>query len=112
MKFTKLFAFLFAVAAFAACGVPANTNINTNGNMNVSNVNTSTAASVAQTLTEVPRPQKITDMTAQRGEQDQAAPALKIASPADGSVLRSSGRLRWWPLPQNRMARFAEDNVV
>jgi hypothetical protein len=93
MKFTKLFAFLFAVGALAACGAPAtNTNINTNGNgnTNAANVNTNTNVAAVQTLTEVPRPQKITDMTAQRGEQDEAKPALKIVSPADGSTVNSS----------------------
>jgi hypothetical protein len=92
MKFTKLFAFLFAVAAFAACGAPAtntNRNINSNFNRPVDDVNAS-PASTAQTLSEVPRPQKIQDTMAQRGEQDQAAPVLKIASPADGSTVNSS----------------------
>jgi hypothetical protein len=95
MKFTKLSAFLFAVAAFAACGAPAtNTNTNANGNANAGNVNananTNANASTVQNLSEVPRPQKIQDMMAQRGEQDQAAPTLKIASPAEGSTVASS----------------------
>jgi hypothetical protein len=95
MKFTKLSAFLFAVAAFAACGAPAtNTNTNANGNANAgnanANANTNANASTVQNLSEVPRPQKIQDMMAQRGEQDQAAPTLKIASPAEGSTVASS----------------------
>jgi hypothetical protein len=90
MKFTKLFAFLFAVAAFAACGAPAtNTTTNGNGTANVSNGNTN-ASPATQNLTEASRPQRIADMSAQRGEQDQAAPVLKIVSPADGSTLNSS----------------------
>ncbi|HLM01624.1 MAG TPA: hypothetical protein VK400_11265 [Pyrinomonadaceae bacterium] len=91
MKFTKLFAFLIAVGIFAACGTPTPTNTTTSGNgvMRVDNVN-ETPASNAQNLTEVPRPQKIADMMTQRGEQDQAAPVLKIASPADGSTVNSS----------------------
>ncbi len=32
----------------------------------------------AQTLSEVPRPQKISDMMNARGEQDKAAPVLKF----------------------------------
>jgi hypothetical protein len=93
MKFTKLSAFLLAVSALAACGAPAtNTNINTggNGNTNVATVNTNTNVSTAQTLSEVPRPPKIMEMMAQRGEQDEAKPALKIVSPADGSTVNSS----------------------
>ncbi|HEX8250916.1 MAG TPA: hypothetical protein VF599_22270 [Pyrinomonadaceae bacterium] len=92
MKFTKLFAFLIAVGIFAACGAPAtNTNTNTNGNMRVvDNVNATPATPAAQNLSEVPRPPKIQEMMTQRGEQDQATPALKIASPADGSTVNSS----------------------
>jgi hypothetical protein len=92
MKFTKSFAFLLAVALFAACGAPAtNTNTNTNSNFNipVDDVNTTPSPAV-QTLSEAERPQRIADMTAQRGEQDQAAPVLKIASPADGSTVNGS----------------------
>jgi hypothetical protein len=47
-------------------------------------------AATTQTLSEVPRPQKIADMMSQRGEQDQAAPALKIVQPAEGSTVNSS----------------------
>ncbi|HEY0050898.1 MAG TPA: hypothetical protein VGB68_16515 [Pyrinomonadaceae bacterium] len=92
MKFTKLFAFLMAVGIFAACGAPAtNTNTNTNGNMRAAdNVNATPATPAVQNLSEVPRPQKIQEMTAQRGEQEQAAPALKIVAPADGSTVNSS----------------------
>lgn len=92
MKFTKLFAFLIAVGIFAACGAPAsNTTTNGNGTTNVSNVNTNAASSpAAQNLTEVQRPQNIQNMMSQRGEQDRAAPVLKIVSPADGSTVNSS----------------------
>jgi hypothetical protein len=92
MKFTKLFAFLIAVGICAACGAPAtntNTTTNTNFSRPVDNVN-ATPASTAQNLSEVPRPQNIQNMMSQRGEQDQAAPALKIVSPADGSTVNSS----------------------
>ncbi|HEX8370126.1 MAG TPA: hypothetical protein VF604_16380 [Pyrinomonadaceae bacterium] len=91
MKFTKLFAFLIAVGVFAACGAPAtNTNTNGGGNTNAANVNTNTTPPTAQNLSEAARPQRIQEMMTQRGEQDQAAPVLKIASPADGSTVNSS----------------------
>ncbi len=94
MKYMKLSAFLLTVAAFvAACGSPAaNTNSNTGGgNANAGNANTNAASSpAAQNLTEAPRPKTIQDMMAQRGEQDQAAPVLKIVSPAEGSTVNSS----------------------
>ncbi len=43
-----------------------------------------------QTLTVVPRPQKIIDLMKARGEQDQAKPDLKIVSPARDAVISSS----------------------
>lgn len=92
MKFTKLFVLLTALGILAACGTPG-TDADTNGNrvIRVDNVNTNTNATPAtQTLSEVPRPQKITDMMAQRGEQDEAKPVLKIVLPADGSTVNSS----------------------
>jgi len=90
MKFTKLSAFLLAVGALAACGAPA-TNTNTytanQTNTNIANVNASPAA---QILNEAPRPPRISEMTAQRNEQDEAKPVLKIAQPTDGSTVNSS----------------------
>lgn len=43
-----------------------------------------------QKLTVVERPQKIKDLMAARGEQDAAAPTLKIVEPKAGSVISSS----------------------
>src|SRR6266849_7152383 len=43
-----------------------------------------------QTLTLVPRPQKMVDLMKARGEQDEAKPALKIVSPAKGAVINGS----------------------
>jgi len=83
MKFTKLSAFLLAVGALAACGAPvANTNTNNanQANTNVANVNASPAA---QTLSEVPRPQRIAEMVALRGQQ--IALNLPIAA-TDGTL--------------------------
>ena len=43
-----------------------------------------------QTLTVVPRPQKILDLMKARGEQDEAKPVLKIVSPANNAVINGS----------------------
>ena len=43
-----------------------------------------------QSLTVIPRPQKIVDMMKARGEQDQAQPALKIISPAKNAAINGS----------------------
>jgi hypothetical protein len=88
MKLTNLLALLLAVGIFAACETsPTNTNNSTNVNTNTASANSSPTT---QNLTEIERPQKIKDMMAQRGEQDQAAPTLKIVQPADGSTINSS----------------------
>ena len=77
---------LIAVSAAllaTACGEPV-TNTATNAN---ANANTSTAA---MTLSEAEVPQRIRDMMAARGEQDQAQPEVEITAPEDGSVVESS----------------------
>ena len=43
-----------------------------------------------QSLTVVPRPQKIIDMMKARGEQDDAKPTLKVLSPAKDAVINGS----------------------
>jgi len=43
-----------------------------------------------QTLTVVPRPHKVLDMMAARGEQDQAKPVVKIVSPAANATINGS----------------------
>ncbi len=43
-----------------------------------------------QTLTVVPRPQKILDLMKARGEQDEAKPVIKIVSPAKDAVINGS----------------------
>ncbi len=104
MKPTKLFIFLVAIAVSAACDRTPN-QVNPGGytgaNKTVSNTETNSSGqhnnernsaehSSAQNLSEVPRPQKIVEMTAQRGEQDQAAPTLKFVEPIDGATVSSS----------------------
>jgi hypothetical protein len=91
MKLTKIIALLSLSAVFTACETaPANRNTAANTNAN-SAANTNTAASpAAQTLSETAQPQRITDMVAQRGEQDKAAPTLRVVEPRDGATVNSS----------------------
>src|SRR6266849_4944149 len=58
------------------------------------NTNTTATTNVTppgtQSLTVVPRPQKIVDMMKARGEQDDAKPVLKIISPAKNATINGS----------------------
>lgn len=77
MKLASLF---ISALFFAACGSAPNVNPS-NSNI-VSHQN--------QVLTVVERPQKIKDMMTARGEQDEAAPTLKIVEPRAGVTIESS----------------------
>ena len=91
MKSIKFFAFLLALAVFSACETPTNTTTNTSrANTNAANTTNSNSAPVAQNLTEVPRPKKIEDEMATRGEQDKAAPVLTVVEPKNGATVNSS----------------------
>lgn len=77
---------LIIVAAFAAACGPAVSELK-----NTSNANSGAAATpTTQTLSVVERPQKIKDMMAARGEQDEAKPTLKIVEPKADSTVASS----------------------
>src|SRR5687768_10915609 len=84
--------FLIAGAVFATgCGAPATNTANGNHtNHNAANSNANAAPGGTLNLTAVDTPQRIKDMMASRGEQDAAAPVLKIASPAEGSTINNS----------------------
>jgi hypothetical protein len=80
-----------AVAVGTACGPAVNNLPNANhANHNATNSNSNAAPGGPLNLTSVDTPQRIKDMMAVRGEQDSAAPTLKIASPAEGSTINSS----------------------
>ena len=80
-----------AVAVGTACGPAVNNPPNANhANHNATNSNSNAAPGGPLNLTSVDTPQRIKDMMAVRGEQDSAAPTLKIASPAEGSTINSS----------------------
>jgi hypothetical protein len=90
MKFTKLSIALAALAALAACQTsPTDTN-NANAANNAANSAVNANASTVQNLSEVPRPQKLVQMSAQRGDQDAANPALKILEPKADATVNSS----------------------
>lgn len=83
---------LIAGAAFAAgCSAPATNNANGNHtNHNATNLNSNAAPGAPLNLATVDTPQRIKDMMASRGEQDAAAPVVKITSPAEASTINSS----------------------
>ncbi|HMT06804.1 MAG TPA: hypothetical protein PKA82_02290 [Pyrinomonadaceae bacterium] len=81
MRYTLL---VLLISAFiVACGGTANTNKSAANNTNA-------AAPEKQNLTVVERPQKIKDLMAARGEQDAAAPTLKIVEPKANAEVASS----------------------
>jgi hypothetical protein len=89
MKLSRLVLILCALpvaAALAGCSsdMNANTGANANANANAS------PSPAAQALGVAERPQKIKDQMAQRGEQDTAAPVLKIAEPKEGATVNGS----------------------
>src|SRR5258705_13870802 len=73
---------LAALPVMAGCQ-QANENANTTAT-------TSATPPGAQSLTVIPRPQKIVDLMKARGEQDDARPALKIATPGKNATINGS----------------------
>lgn len=72
----------FSLMLIAGCA-PASQNANTT-------TTTQATPPGAQNLTVIPRPQKIADMMKARGEQDLAAPTIKIISPAKDATINGS----------------------
>lgn len=89
MKFVKLLTLLIVGIFLAACGGgPVNTNSNKPANAN-------TATPEKQNLSVAERPQKIKDLMASRGEQDNASPDLKIVEPkADATIASSTVKIK------------------
>lgn len=77
-----------AAAGLAGCSSDMNANTGAGANSNAGAAASPTPA--AQALTTVERPQKIREQMAQRGEQDAAAPALKIVEPREGATVNGS----------------------
>lgn len=83
-------AVLMAAIIFAACASDDNANRNTTATTNVTPPVTTAPTPAAQNLTVAERPQKIKDQMAQRGEQDNAAPALRFLEPREGATIQGS----------------------
>ncbi|MET0649701.1 MAG: hypothetical protein ABW208_24065 [Pyrinomonadaceae bacterium] len=91
MKLSRLLLVSCALAA-AALGL-AGCSSDMNANTANTNANTTPAASptpAAQTLSVTGRPQRISEQSAQRGEQDAAAPALKFVEPREGATVQGA----------------------
>jgi hypothetical protein len=78
-----------AAISLAGCASNDNANVNTTVTTNVSPP-AATPPPAAQNLEVTERPQKIKDMMASRGEQDQASPTLKIVEPREGATINNS----------------------
>jgi hypothetical protein len=75
---------------FAACTADDNANRNTTATTNVTPPGATPTTPAAQNLTVAERPQKIKDEMAKRGEQDEAAPALRFLEPREGATIQGS----------------------
>jgi len=115
MKLTKLLIVITALAAFSACerknpdaghqvnpggwtgerNLPANAKNSAHGGERNLPGTDNHSEGGASGLTEVPRPQRIAEMMAQRGAQDEARPTLRIIEPAaNASVGNSTVKVR------------------
>lgn len=82
-------ALLMCAAGLVGCESADNANSNTTTTTNVP-APAASPSPAAQTLSVVERPQKIKDQMTQRGEQDQAQPALSFVSPREGATITGS----------------------
>lgn len=79
---------LFLVFVLVGCG--GNSDNSNSSTTATTNGNPPTASPYSNKLEEVERPQKIKDMMAARGEQEEAKPVLKIVEPANGATITNS----------------------
>ena len=91
MKLSRLLLVVSALAASAlgSAGCSSDMNANT-ANANAGATPAAQPSPAAQALAVAERPQKIKDLSAQRGEQDAAAPALTIVEPKEGATVQGS----------------------
>jgi hypothetical protein len=75
---------------FAACAADDNANRNTTATTNVTPPAATPTTPATQNLTVAERPQKIKDEMTKRGEQDEAAPALRFLEPREGASIEGS----------------------
>jgi hypothetical protein len=89
MKRTLLLCAVCVLGALslAGCTTADNANANTTATTTVS---PPPATPEVQNLTVVDRPQKIKDMMAQRGQEDEATPTLRFLAPTEGATINGS----------------------
>ena len=87
LKRILLPALALMLAAFAGCAPADNANSYTTATTNVS---PPAASPQTQNLTMTGRPEKIREMMAQRGQQDEASPTLRIIEPREGATVSGS----------------------
>lgn len=91
MKLSRLLliscALAFSATGLAGCSSDMNANT---ANANATPAPAGSPTPAAQALSVVERPQKLKDLSAQRGEQDAAAPALTFVEPREGATVQGS----------------------
>jgi hypothetical protein len=87
-RFTLLSCALSLLACAAGCS--SDMNANKTANASASPAPTAAATPAQQTLAVAERPQAVKDQMAQRGEQDEAAPVLRITEPAANATVKGS----------------------
>src|SRR5947199_5220035 len=80
---------MMAALALAGCASNDNANVNTTATTNVTPT-TAQPSPATQNLELTERPQKVKDMMAQRGNQDNASPVLKVVEPREGATINGS----------------------
>lgn len=90
MKLSRLVLVTCALGAAGLAGCSSDMNANTGAGANSNAGAAASPSPAAQALAVVERPQKIREQMAQRGEQDAAAPALKIVEPREGATVNGS----------------------
>ena len=90
MKLSRFTLLLCALSLFASVGCSSDMNANKSANASASPAPAFSATPTPQTLTAAERPQSIKDQMAQRGEQDEAAPVLRIVEPAANATVKGS----------------------
>jgi hypothetical protein len=91
MKLSR-FSLLSCALSLLACAAGCSSDMNANkaSNTSATPATAATATPAQQTLAVGERPQTIKDQMAQRGEQDEAAPVLRIIEPAANATVRGS----------------------
>ncbi len=90
MKLSRFTLISCALSLLACAGCSSDMNANKAADASATPATAATATPAQQTLAVGERPQSIKDQMAQRGEQDEAAPVLRIVEPAANATVRGS----------------------